>query len=168
MSESSRCVWVIFLRAGAVLPFIAVLGESGPFFEVRWDVKRLEGLLERATPSNVGAAQKPGVRHPPGREFPRYASHGHARNVAGPSRDVVAVVVGEGFDPDAVEEGGGADAVPGGAGEGDAAHGTDASVVEGLKSAQEVLAQAPDLAVVQQDGEDQGYVSGPLPGGRGP
>ena len=43
-----------------------------------------------------------------------------------------------------------------GVGEGDAAHGTDACVVEGLKSAQEVFAQAPDLAVVQQDGEDQG------------
>ena len=40
VSESSRCVWVIFLRAGAVLPFIAILGESGPLFEVRWDVKR--------------------------------------------------------------------------------------------------------------------------------
>ena len=36
VSESSHCVWVIFLRAGAVLPFIAVLGESGPLFEVRW------------------------------------------------------------------------------------------------------------------------------------
>ena len=32
--------------------------------------------------------------------------------MAGPSKDAVAVVVvGEGFDPDAVEEGGGADAV---------------------------------------------------------
>jgi hypothetical protein len=28
-----------------VLPFIAILGESGPLFEVRWDVKRFEGLL---------------------------------------------------------------------------------------------------------------------------
>ena len=45
-----------------------------------------------------------------------------------------------------------------GVGEGDAAHGTDACVVEGLESAQEVLAQAPDLAVVRQNGEDQGYV----------
>ena len=45
-----------------------------------------------------------------------------------------------------------------GVGEGDAAHGTDACVVEGLESAQKVLAQAPDLAVVQQDGKDQGYV----------
>ena len=32
VSESSRGVGVIFLRAGAVLPFIAILGESGPFF----------------------------------------------------------------------------------------------------------------------------------------
>ena len=56
-------MWVIFLRAGAVLPFIAILGESG-------------------------------VRHPSGQEFARYASHGHARNVAGPSKDAVAVVVG--------------------------------------------------------------------------
>ena len=31
-------------------------------------------------------------------------------------------------------------------------------MVEGLESAQEVLAQAPDLAVVQQDGEYQGYI----------
>ena len=77
---------------------------------------------------------------------------------AGPSEDAVAVVVGEGFDPDAVEEGGGADAVAVDVDEGDAAHGTDACVVEGLESAQEVLAQAPYLAVVQQDGEDQGYV----------
>lgn len=146
-------MWVIFLRAGAVLPFIAILGESGPLFEVRWDVKRFEGLFKRVTPCHVGAAQRPGVRHPSGQEFARYASHGHARNVAGPSKDAVAVVVGEGFDPDAVEEGGGADAVAVGVGEGDAAHGTDACVVEGLESAQEVLAQAPDLAVVQQDGE---------------
>ena len=51
MSESSRCVWVIFLRAGAVLPFIAILGESGPLFEVRWDVKRFEGLFKRVTPA---------------------------------------------------------------------------------------------------------------------
>ena len=51
MSESSRCVWVIFLRAGAVLPFIAILGESGPLFEVRWDVKRFEGLLKRVVNS---------------------------------------------------------------------------------------------------------------------
>jgi len=158
VSESSRCVWVIFLRAGAVLPFIAILGESGPLFEVRWDVKRFEGLFKRVTPCHVGAAQRPGVRHPSGQEFARYASHGHARNVAGPSKDAVAVVVGEGFDPDAVEEGGGADAVAVGVGEGDAAHGTDACVVEGLESAQEVFAQAPDLAVVQQDGEYQGYV----------
>lgn len=151
-------MWVIFLRAGAVLPFIAILGESGPLFEVRWDVKRFEGLFKRVTPCHVGAAQRPGVRHPSGQEFARYASHGHARNVAGPSKDAVAVVVGEGFDPDAVEEGGGADAVAVGVGEGDAAHGTDACVVEGLESAQEVFAQAPDLAVVQQDGEYQGYV----------
>ena len=40
------------------------------------------------------------------------------RNVAGPSKDAVAVVVGEGFDPDAVEEGGGADEVAVGVGEG--------------------------------------------------
>ena len=103
-------MWVIFLRAGAVLPFIAILGESGPLFEVRRDVKRFEGLFKRVTPCHVGAAQRPGVRHPSGQEFARYASHGHARNVAGPSKDAVAVVVGEGFDPDAVEEGGGADA----------------------------------------------------------
>ena len=63
------------------------------------------------TPCHVGAAQRPGVRHPPGQEFARYASHWHARNVAGPSKDAVAVEVGEGFDPDAVGEGGGADAV---------------------------------------------------------
>ena len=156
MSESSRLwqrfVWVIFLRAGAVLPFIAILGESGPLFEVRRDVKRFEGLFKRVTPCHVGAAQRPGVRHPSGQEFARYASHGHARNVAGPSKDAVAVVVGEGFDPDAVEQGGGADAVAVGVGEG------GSCVVGGLESAQEVLAQAPDLAVVQQDGEDQGYV----------
>ena len=91
--------------------------------------------------------------------------------MAGPSKDAVAVVVGEGFDPDTVEEGGGADAVAVGVGEGDAAHGTEACVVEGLESAQEVLAQAPDLAVVQQDGEYQGYVDPALyleAGGRGP
>ena len=29
-----------------MLPFIAILGESGPLFEVRWDVKRFEGLFE--------------------------------------------------------------------------------------------------------------------------
>ena len=97
-------MWVIFLRAGAVLPFIAILGESGPLFEVRWDVKRFEGLFKRVTPCHVGAAQRPGVRHPSGQEFARYASHGHARNVAGPSKDAVAVVVGEGFNPGAVEE----------------------------------------------------------------
>ena len=57
-------MWVIFLRAGAVLPFIAILGESGPLFEVRWDVKRFEGLFKRVTPCHVGAAQRPGVRHP--------------------------------------------------------------------------------------------------------
>jgi len=68
--------------------------------------------------------------------------------VAGPSKDAVAVVVDEGFDPDAVEEGGGADAVAVGVGEGDAANGTDACVVEGLESAQEVLAQAPDLSLL--------------------
>ena len=89
MSESSRCVWVIFFRAGAVLPFIAVLGESSPLFEVRWDAKRFEGLFTRVAPCHVGAAQRPGVRHPSGREFARYASHGHARNVAGPSKDAV-------------------------------------------------------------------------------
>ena len=122
-------MWVIFLRAGAVLPFIAILGESGPLFEVRWDVKRFEGLFKRVTPCHVGAAQRPGVRHPSGQEFARYASHGHARSVAGPSKDAVAVVAGEGFDPDAAEEGGGADAVTVGVGEGDAAHGTDACVV---------------------------------------
>ena len=44
--ESLRCVWVIFLRAGAVLPFIAILGESGPLFEVHWNIKRSEGLFE--------------------------------------------------------------------------------------------------------------------------
>ena len=33
-------MWVIFLRAGAVLPFIAILGESGPLFEVCWDVTK--------------------------------------------------------------------------------------------------------------------------------
>jgi len=66
-------VWVIFLRAGAVLPFIAILGESGPLFEVRWDVKRFEGLFKRVTPCHVGAAQRPGVRHPSGQEFARYA-----------------------------------------------------------------------------------------------
>jgi hypothetical protein len=56
-----------------------------------------------------------------------------------------------------------------GVGEGDAAHGTDACVVEGPESAQEVLAQAPDLAVVKQDGEYQGYVDPALDlGGRGP
>ena len=32
---SLRCVWVIFLRVGAVLPFIAIIGESGQLFEVR-------------------------------------------------------------------------------------------------------------------------------------
>ena len=66
-------------------------------------------------------------------------------------RKKVAVVAGEGFDPDAVEQGGGADAVAVGVGEGDAAHGADACVVEGLESAQEVFAQAPDLAVVRQE-----------------
>ena len=44
-----------------------------------------------------------------------------------------------------IEEGGGADAVAVGVGEGDAAHGTDACVVEAPESAQEALAQAPDL-----------------------
>ena len=39
-----------------------------------------------------------------------------------------------------------------------AAHGTDACVVGGLELAQEVLAWAPDLAALQQDGEDQGSV----------
>ena len=29
------------MRAGAVLPFIAILGESGPLFEARWDVNAL-------------------------------------------------------------------------------------------------------------------------------
>ena len=53
VSESSRCVWVVFLRAGAVLPFIAILGESGPLFEVRWDVKRFECLL-RVSPNKSG------------------------------------------------------------------------------------------------------------------
>ena len=89
-------MWVIFLRAGAVLPFIAILGESGPLVEVRWDVKqRFEGLFKRVTPCHVGAAQRPGVRHPSGQEFAlaRNASHGHARNVAGPSKNAVAVVV---------------------------------------------------------------------------
>ena len=136
-------MWVIFLRAGAVLPFIAVLGESGPLFEVRWDVKRLEGLLKRVAPCHVGAAQRPGVRRPSGQEFARYAGHGHAQNVAGPSKDAVAVVVGERFDPGAVEEGGGADAVAVGVGEGDAAHGKDTCVVEGL--AQEVLKSSQGL-----------------------
>ena len=111
------------------------------------------------TPCHVGAAQRPGVRHPSGQEFARYASHGHARNVADPSKDAVAVVVGEGFNPGAVKGSGGADAVAVGVIEGDALHGgTGACVVEGPESAQGVLAQAPDLAVVQQDGEDQGYV----------
>ena len=70
--------------------------------------------------------------------------------MGGPSEGWVWVGVGGGFDPDAVEDGGGADAVAVGVGEGDAAHGTGACVVEGLESAQEVLAQAPDLAVVRQ------------------
>ena len=56
-------MWVIFLRAGAVLPFIAILGESGPLFEVRRDVKRFEGLFKRVTPCHVGAAQRPGVQN---------------------------------------------------------------------------------------------------------
>ena len=90
-------MWVIFLRAGAVLPFIAILGESGPLFEVRWDVKRFEGLFKRVTPCHVGAAQRPGVRHPSGQEFARYASHGHARNVAGPAKDAVAVKSSQGL-----------------------------------------------------------------------
>ena len=55
-------MWVIFLRAGAVLPLIADLGESGPLFEVRWDVNRFEGLFKRVTPCHVGVAQRPGVR----------------------------------------------------------------------------------------------------------
>ena len=47
-------MWVIFLRAGAVLPFIAILGESGPLFEVRWEVFntkkiKLTDLLTRTT-----------------------------------------------------------------------------------------------------------------------
>ena len=75
--------------------------------------------------------------------------------MTGPSKDEVAVLVGEGFDPHVVEEGGGADAVAAGVGEGDAVHGTDACVVESLESAQKVLAQAPDLVVVQQDSEDK-------------
>ena len=71
-------MWVIFLRAGEVLPFIAILGESGPFFEVRWDVKRFESPFSRVAPCHAGAAQRPGVRHQSGQEFARYANHGHA------------------------------------------------------------------------------------------
>ena len=56
------------LRAGAVIPFIAIIGESGPLFEVRCDVKRFEGLFKRVTPCHVGAAQRPGVRHPSGQK----------------------------------------------------------------------------------------------------
>ena len=46
VSESPRrvCGGVTFLRVGAVLPCLAILGESGPLFQVRWDVRRFEGL----------------------------------------------------------------------------------------------------------------------------
>ena len=66
-------MWVIFLREGAVFSFIAILGESGSLFEVRWDVKLVEGLFERAALCHVRAAQRPGIRHPPGQLFARYA-----------------------------------------------------------------------------------------------
>ena len=108
---------------------------------------RERGGLPTRAPRLDDSRQVSGLA-PPGQEFARYAGYGHARNVAGPSKDAVAVVVGEGFDPGAVEEGCGADAVALGVSEGEVAHGTGACVVGRLESAQDAPEQAPNLAVV--------------------
>ena len=78
--------------------------------------------------------------------------------MSGPPKEAAVVVGAEWVNPELGEEALGGDKVANGVGDGDAAHGAGASVVEAAWTVVEVLAQAPNLQAIEEDAKDQGHV----------
>ena len=78
--------------------------------------------------------------------------------MSSPPKEAVVVVGVEGVNLELGEGAVGGDAVADGVGDGDAAHGAGASVVEAAWMVVEVLAQAPHLRAIEEDANDQGHV----------
>ena len=151
----------IYLCAGSLAPGHAILSQPLPPARTSESGREAfcpECLVERASECHLRGANQSPVSDPAREQSARHAVHWHTRDVASPSQQPSVVVGVEGFDAEAFAELRRADAELAGVESIDSAHRSHTLVVEHTEASVQVFPEAPALAAVEQNGEDQGDV----------
>mmetsp|Transcript_20662 Transcript_20662/g.52465 ORF Transcript_20662/g.52465 Transcript_20662/m.52465 type:complete len:470 (+) Transcript_20662:298-1707(+) len=130
------------------------------------EVEDVHRLSHAAAVGQPRRAPRPRVRHPRGQHAPRQALPAHAAHVSQPAQLPARDVEVDRVEPQLLHQLHRRDAVLPRVLPRDAAHGAQALRVEDAQPLQQLLGEAPALAAVEEDGEDERLVDRRLGGPR--